>query len=67
MRLSVTVTDQRSKPSRYGVGHASEVEDYERVVVTDIQGSGLLMADILRSIADELSGKNQPHSRAFNT
>jgi hypothetical protein len=52
MRIQVTVTGERTKPSPY-VGAKQEVEEYAANEV-DLSGSAAFVAAALRALADDL-------------
>jgi hypothetical protein len=54
VRLTVSITDQRPKPSPYGVGRPPETEDFERVSIAEANLDSRVVANVLRSIADDL-------------
>jgi hypothetical protein len=65
MKLSLTLIDQRSKPSRYGSSQDPEVVDYERVAVEDITANAVVVAGLLRSVANEIDPPPNSAPAAF--
>lgn len=64
MKLSISVTDERTKPK---AAHylADEVEEFTRAEVEGLTGSGAVLAAFLRGVADEIDpAKSQINAKA---
>jgi hypothetical protein len=54
VKLNLTLTAERHKPSRYGVGYGAETETYDHAKVENVEGPPQFLANTLRALADAI-------------